>query len=75
MFLVRDMGRLSSRPDSSVWGLVKAFEKSRFRPTYAGARGTRTELSPRNSLRVRAVVSHISRKTSEMWGTRRSVRG
>ena len=27
------------------------------------------------SLGVRAVESHISRKTSEMWGTRRSLLG
>ena len=47
------------------------------RPTYAGANmGTRTERDARcvglrvKSLGARAVESHISRKTSEMWGTR-----
>jgi hypothetical protein len=37
--------------------------------------GTRTELRARESLRGRPAVSHISRKTSEMWGTRRLVAG
>jgi hypothetical protein len=49
----------------------------RFRPTYAGANmghpyGVVETLA---GLRERPMVSHISRKTSEMWGTRLLVRG
>jgi hypothetical protein len=49
------------------WGFAH-----RFRPTYAGANMGHpygvVETAP--GLRGRAAVSHISRKTSEMWGTR-----
>ena len=38
-------------------------------------RGTRTDLWNRDGLRARPAVSHISRKTSEMWGTRPMVSG
>jgi hypothetical protein len=33
------------------------------------------DLWDQTQVRGRPVVSHISRKTSEMWGTRRLVRG
>ena len=49
----------------------------RIRPTYAGANVGHPcgSVKPVTGLRGRPVVSHISQKTSEMWGTRRWVRG
>jgi hypothetical protein len=66
-------------PESSFCPNLKAVEgfAHRFPPTYAGANVGHPcgSVGPAAGLRVRAVVSHISRKTSEMWGTRRSMRG
>jgi hypothetical protein len=49
----------------------------RFRPTYAGANVGHPcgVVGHAEGLRGGPAVSHISRKTSEMWGTRRSVAG
>jgi hypothetical protein len=49
----------------------------RFRPRYAGANLGHPygSVGPAAGLRGRPAVSHISRKTSEMWGTRRLVAG
>jgi hypothetical protein len=49
----------------------------RFRPTYAGANMGHPYgvVESARGLWGRAVVSHISRKTSEMWGTRLLRRG
>jgi hypothetical protein len=49
----------------------------RFRPTYAGANVGHPYRAGVHAkgLRGRGVVSHISRKTSEMWGTRNLLQG
>ena len=49
----------------------------RFRPTYAGANMGHPcgVVETAAGLRGRPSVSHISRKTSEMWGTRLIVVG
>jgi hypothetical protein len=49
----------------------------RFRPTYAGANMGHPyrAVATASGLRARPAASHISRKTSEMWGTRLLVRG
>jgi hypothetical protein len=54
------------------WGFAR-----RFRPTYADANVGHPygSVGLAEGSRARAVVSHISRKTSEMWGTRLFLRG
>ena len=55
------------RNNGLSWGFAH-----RFRPTYAGANVGHPYgvVGPATGLRGRPAVSHISRKTSEMWGTR-----
>jgi hypothetical protein len=71
------------RPGCSGRQIVRCRQKAvegfahRFRPTYAGADMGRPggSVGPAAGLKGRPAVSHISRKTSEMWGTRRLSRG